>query len=147
MGKISKRLLRKLHRSCGCRSSLSQIHARFCSSKDLISPSEKRKSLGRPQKHSTLSAFNNLCDWLEVEVELHTLGEMHKRMTEMTENENKDVYSVKRLKQKLQDCYRDHLFFVEVNGRKNVVCFRDMASPIINNKWYEAKRDNIEDKS
>ena len=35
-------------------------HARFCSSKDLTSPSEKCKSLGRPQKHSMLSAFNNL---------------------------------------------------------------------------------------
>ena len=49
------------HKSC---------HAQFCSSKNLTSPSEKRKSLGRPQKHSMLSAFNNLCDWLEEEVEL-----------------------------------------------------------------------------
>ena len=30
---------------------------------------------------------------------------------------------------------------------KNVVCFRDMASLIINDKWYEAKRDNIQDES
>ena len=68
-------------------------------------------------------------------------------MTEMTENENEDVYSVKRLKQKLQDRYKDHLFFAEVIGRKNVVCFRDMAGIIINDKWYEAKRDKIEDQS
>ena len=96
------------------------MHA-FVLAKDLTSPSEKCKSLGRPQKHSMLSAFNNLWDWLEIEVELYTLGEIHKRMTEMTENENKDVSSVKRLKQKLQDRYREHLFFAEVNGRKNVV--------------------------
>lgn len=121
------------HRSC---------HACFCSSKDLTYPSEKRKSLGRPQKHSVLSAFNNLYDWLEEEEgELHTLGELHEAMTEMTENENEYVYFVKRLKQKLQDRYRDHLFFGEVSGRKNVVCFCDMASLIINDKWYEAKRD------
>ena len=56
------------HKSC---------HARFCSSKDLTSPSEKRKSLGRTQKHSMLSAFNNLCDWLTDEEELYTLGELH----------------------------------------------------------------------
>ena len=86
-------------------------HACFCSSKDLNSPSEKRKSLGQPQKHSMLSAFNNLCDWLQEEVELYTLGELHKQMTQMTENENEDVYSMKRLKEKLQDHYRDHLFF------------------------------------
>ena len=35
----------------------------------------------------------------------------------------------------------------EVNGRENVVCFRDMTSLIINDKWYEAKRDNVEDES
>ena len=94
-----------------------------------------------------LSAFNNLCDWLEEEVKLYTLGELREQMTEMTENENEDVYSVKRLKQKLQDRYRDHLFSAEVNGRENVVCFRDMTSLIINDKWYEAKRDNVEDES
>ena len=94
-----------------------------------------------------LSAFNNLCDWLEEEVELYTLGELHERMTKMTENENEDVYSVKRLKQKPQDRYRNHLVSAEVNGRENVVCFRDMTSLIINDKWYEAKRDNVEDES
>ena len=40
-----------------------------------------------------------------------------------------------------------HLFFAKVNGRKNVVCFRDMTSLIINDKCCEAKQDNIEDKS
>ena len=121
-------------------------HARFCSSKDLTSPSEKRKSLGRPQKHSMLSAFNNYCDWLEKEVELYTLRELHEPMTEMNENENEDAYSVKRLKQKLQDRSRDHLFFAKINGRKNVVCFRDMASLITHDKWYESNGD-VEDKS
>ena len=92
-------------------------HARFCSSKDLTFPSEKHKNLDRPQKHSMMSTVNSLCDWLE-EVEMYTLGELHDPMTEMTENKNADVYSVKRLKQKLQDRYRDHLSFAEVNGRK-----------------------------
>ena len=34
--------------------------------------------------------------------------------------------------------------FAEVNGRKTKVYFRDIAGLIINDKWYEAKRDNIE---
>ena len=126
------------HKSC---------HAHFCSSKDLTSPSEKRKTIGCPQKHSMLSAFNNLCDWLEEEVKLYTFDELHEQMTEITGNENEDVYSAKRLKQKLQDRYRDHLFSAEVNEKENAVCFRDMASLIINDKWYEAKRDNVEDES
>ena len=93
-----------------------------------------------------LSAFNNLCDWLEG-VELYTLAELHKWMSEMTENENEDVYSVNKLKQKLQDRYTDHLFFAEVNGRKNLICFCDMASLIIKDTWYEDKWGNIKDES
>ena len=58
-----------------------------------------------------------------------------------------DVYSVKRLKQKLQDKYKDFIFFAEVQGRKNVVCLRNMADCIINDKWYEAKKQNIQDES
>ena len=58
-----------------------------------------------------------------------------------------DVYSVKRLKQKLQDKYKDFIFFAEVQGRKNVVYLRNVADFIINDKWYEAKKQNIQDKS
>ena len=60
-----------------------------------------------------LPAFNNLYDWLEEEVELYKLSKLHERMTEMTQNENENVYSVKRPKQKLQDRYRDHLFLLK----------------------------------
>ena len=38
---------------------------------------------------------------------------------------------------KLKDCYSDHLYFVEINGCKNVLCSKNMANYIINEKWYE----------
>ena len=54
-------------------------------------------------------------------------------------SESNEAYSTKRLKKKLKDRYSDHLYFAEINGRKNVLCFKNMANYIINEKWYEKK--------
>ena len=55
--------------------------------------------------------------------------------------------TVKRLKQKLQEHYQEFIFFAEVEGHGNVVCFKNMAKYIINEKWYSEKKANIEDKA
>ena len=47
-----------------------------------------------------------------------------------------DVYTVKRIKQKLQEFYQENIFFAELNGLKNVVCFKTMAELIKSDKWY-----------
>ena len=39
------------------------------------------------------------------------------------------------------------MFFAEAEGHENVVCFRNMAKYIINDKWYTGKKDNIEDEA
>ena len=62
------------------------------------------------------------------------------------ENEYK-VYSTKWLKTKLQQKFGDHVFFSEVNGKSNVVCFRNMANTIINDKLCEDKNCNIDDET
>jgi len=49
---------------------------------------------------------------------------------------NSEVYTAKRLKQKLQEHCKDFIFFVGVEGHVSVVCFRNMAKYIINEKWY-----------
>ena len=36
------------------------------------------------------------------------------------------------VKKNLKDRYSDHLYFAEINGRKNVLCFKNMANYIIN---------------
>ena len=43
--------------------------------------------------------------------------------------------------------YEGHIFFAELAGKRNVVCFRDMASCVINDKWYSDKRTEIVDES
>ena len=47
----------------------------------------------------------------------------------------------------LQDRYKGNIFFAEISGRKNVVCFRNMTSWIIRDQWYNNKRSNADDEA
>ena len=81
------------------------------------------KPQGRPQDQGMLQWFEMLLQWLESEAgaELYTLAELQAKMEEFS-NES-EVYSIKRLKQKLQDHYKEFIFFAEVEGHDSVVCF------------------------
>jgi len=91
--------------------------------------------------------FQVLCQWLESEAdaELYTLAELHDKMTEFSGGLG--VYSHKWLKQKLNGHYGDFIFFAEVEGRDNVLCFKNMARYIINDKWHTEKKENAEDEA
>lgn len=93
-----------------------------------------------------LKWFKVLIEWLESEsgAELYTLTELHSKMVEFSDGD--DVYTVKRLKQKLQEHYKEHIFFANVEGHENVVCFKNMAKYIINEKW-QSSRNSTEDKA
>ena len=80
--------------------------------------------------------FQRLCQWLESEAdaELYTLTELHAKMVEFSGGS--DVYTLKRLKQKLHEQYEEFIFIAEVEGRGTVLCFRNMASYTVNDKWY-----------
>ena len=103
--------------------------------------------VGRPVNPDSSSAFDKLRLWLESEAstDLLTLSELQSKMEEFSES--KETYSTKWLKKKLQDRYCNHLYFAEVNGRKNVVCFKNMVNYIINEQWYEKRRNNVEDEA
>ena len=79
-----------------------------------------------------LQLFENLCYWLELQggtdLQLYTPSELHEKMKELASGS--EVYTIKRLKQKLLDHYKD----VIVEGRHNVVCCKNMAKHI-NEKW------------
>ena len=62
-------------------------------------------------------------------------------------SDNCEVYTIKRLKQKLQEHYKELVFFAKVEGCSNVVCFKDMAKYITNEKWHSEKKANIEDEA
>ena len=93
-----------------------------------------------------LKWFNILVEWLESEsgAELYTITDLHSKIIEFSDGA--DVYTIKRLKQKLQELYQEHIFFANVEGCENVVCFKNMAKYIINEKW-QSSRDSMEDKA
>ena len=90
----------------------------------IINTGNKR---GRPADVSMMENFKKICIWLEedADCDLFTLQEMHDKMVELSEDT--PCYTIKSLKRKLLDHYGDHIFFGELPGRPNLVCFKDMT--------------------
>ena len=65
-------------------------------------------------------------------------------MQELSGSNN--TYTPKRLKQKLLDRYGDHIYFSEVEGKTNVLSFRDMVN-YISWSWHANKMDNTDDET
>ena len=122
-------------------------YSRFMLLKDQSSASTDKKGQGRPEDQKMMQCFEMLCHWMESEgdADFYTLAELHAKMTEFSGES--EVYSIKRLKQKLEEHYKEFIFFAEVEGRSNVVCFRNMAKYIINDKWYSEKKEDIDDEA
>lgn len=59
-------------------------------------------------------------------------------------SQDSDVYTTKRLKQKLKEHYKEYIFFATVERQDNVVCFKNMAEYryVITQKWQSSKRDD-----
>ena len=119
-------------------------HGKFYSNENDLNP----KSVGRKVNDSSLEIFNELCDYIEMESECYSLKELREKMLEIAGPGNEDkVYSMTWLKKQLQTKYEDQLYFSEINGKSNVVCFRNMGNRIINDKWYQEKKNNIDDEA
>ena len=87
---------------------------------------------GRPADLSMLEGFSKVCEWLENDADgdLYTLKEVHNKMSEL--NGDAPCYTIKSLKYKLKEHYGENLYFAELPGRPNLVCFKDMANFILN---------------
>ena len=100
---------------------------------------------GRRVDKDAETYFEEVCLYLENCAEVLSLQELYEKMKELADNAVDQIYSAKWMKTKLKKKYGDHIFFSEVNGKPNVICFKDMASYIINEKWYENKKENVND--
>ena len=99
---------------------------------------------------------------MENETNLFALENFRLKIEEVS---NDEVYDVKRIKEKSQGKYKQNshapkaynvprhfskvhiMCFAEVRGRKNLVCFKNMADWIINDQWYDNKRQNADDEA
>ena len=57
-----------------------------------------------------------------------------------------DVYTVKWLKNKLKEKYGEHTFLPKLKTAL-MLCFKDLASCLVNEKWYTERKTNTADKS
>jgi len=86
---------------------------------------------GRPESTASKHAFEKLCDRLEMscEEELYTLDDLFELMKELNPpNNDSDLYSGKHIKNLLVERYGEHIVFVEIKGRKNVICFKNFCN-------------------
>ena len=58
-----------------------------------------------------------------------------------------EEFGAKWINKKLLEKYSDNIFFAEVAGRKNVICFKDMVSYIVSNTWYAERKEDINDEA
>jgi hypothetical protein len=109
------------------------------------------KELPKPRPRSVADlkeqAFNNLCNWLEVSCDqLYSVSELHGIMIGMSDSSD-DVYTLKHFRDKLLAKYNDCIVLSQISGKNDVVCFRDMASHILNDRWYASRQSDISEES
>lgn len=113
---------------------------KFTQNRNMRSESSVR---GRPESAKLSCAFDRLCDWIEehFDTQVFTLQELFEHMS--SEDTEFEMYSTKHLKRKLVERYGDHIVFSEVNGRRDVVCFKNVSAYIISDKWYTDRHRDV----
>jgi len=102
---------------------------------------------GRPVDSIKAENFELLCQWLKVnDCELLTLQDVGLTdKARLLTGESDSVYREKYIKQKLIKRYGEHIEFSEVCGKRNVICWKQMASFIVNQKWYDDQKKNADE--
>lgn len=82
--------------------------------------------------------FAYICNFLENRCE-HDTFTIEDLRNEITAS-GYAAYSSKHLKFKLKDKYGDHIYFAGINGRPDVICFKDFCSHLISEHWCAARK-------
>ena len=100
---------------------------------------------GRNVDQTKVAQFEELYEWMESEGELYSLYELQQKLKEIASSS--DVYEIKSIKKKLQERYGSHIYISEVDGRKNVVCFKNSVAYLVNDRWFANREEKAEDES
>ena len=115
---------------------------KIMSKRSIASGGTSDETAARSVDSDTSAVFDTVCKKVEsADSEVYTVDELMEEMQSLSGN-SFDPYSGKYMKKKLQERYGDNIFFADVCGRKNVLCFRNMAQCIINDKWYADREDD-----
>lgn len=106
-------------------------------------PRRKRRSLGRPVKDTCKIAFEETMKYFEEnDDEQMTIDELVRKMSEHCN----DPYSVKHMRQKLNERYGQNIIITSINGKPDVVTFRYTARYILHEFFRESKNGEAENK-
>ena len=100
---------------------------------------------GRPVTEVAQNAFDDLCDELLAngENEFFTLPELHNKMIELARDrygaDDRDVYGISHLRNKLKERFKDTIYFASRSGRSDVIGFRGLCDLILTDKYFLSK--------
>ena len=108
------------------------IYHKACMGKFCLSKTSVYEKPGRPVNTEMFNGLEAICAWLEEEgdCDLHTINELQEQIKLM----GYECYSNKRLKQKLKEKYGDCLTFSESCGRTDILCFKEFANYVLQEK-------------
>ena len=89
---------------------------------------------GRKKEDRRARLFEELCNWLEGEMEhsLLTLQQLYQKLLSLDPSPDKSLsYSKRYLKDKLEEKYNDRLYFTSQERRPDVLCFKDLTADIL----------------
>jgi hypothetical protein len=106
----------------------------------------KKRKIGRPKDNEKTVAFLSVVDYLqENDDETVTVGDLVERMQANLKN-SKDAYSAKYMKSKLQEHFGERIMVSEINGKPNVVTFRDTVNCVIQELHHQQELDPQKEK-
>lgn len=94
----------------------------------------RNSEVGRPIDEERKLLFEKLCEWIDEEVEhgVTTLAEIHMKMLELDPIEDKSLaYGRRYLKTKLQEEYKESLYFTSEARIADIVCLKDTTNAVL----------------
>ena len=89
--------------------------------------------MGWPVNVTCDENFKTVFQRLEKKAEIYTFGEIHQKMVDLA-GSKENAYSIKWMKKKLKDRYKEHLSFLAADGKMTKIYFKDMIDYLLNEK-------------
>ena len=107
------------------------------------------RPVGRPVNKEAADVFDVICNLLGSSnsgCELYSVDELVERMNDLF-GDPEIAYSVKYMKAQLLKRFGKGMKFSDVSGKKDVICFQNVAKRLINDKWYSDRESSVEKES
>ena len=103
------------------------------------------KRAGRPVSGHEHENFDKLCRWLDSETKPYSVSELRQKMIELADGT--EVYTTNQyLKQLLLKRYGSDIFFSEMKGISDVVCFKNIATSMMNDLHKNISREIMDER-